>query len=103
MVIAYDMNRLTRAIIARMLLVDTVTLVNLVSGTRAVPEFVGVNCIPDRIAEGLRGVLADPAAQVAAMTTTMDLLGRGGVAPGLRAAQSVLRAAGSAPEALPQG
>lgn len=103
MVIAYDMNRLTRAIIARMLLVDTVTLVNLVSGTRAVPEFVGVNCIPDRIAEGLRGVLADPAAQVAAMTTTMDLLGRGGVAPGLRAAQSVLRAVGSAPVALPQG
>ena len=103
MVIAYDMNRLTRAIIARMLLVDTVTLVNLVSDTRAVPEFVGLNCIPDRIADGLRAVLADPAAQVAAMNTTMDRLGRGGVAPGLRAAESILRVAGSAPEALPQG
>ncbi|AMY69175.1 lipid-A-disaccharide synthase [Frigidibacter mobilis] len=41
MVIAYDMAWLTRQIIARMLRVDTVTLVNLVSETRAIPEYLG--------------------------------------------------------------
>ena len=90
MVIAYDMNWLSRQIIGRMLLVDTVTLVNLVSDTRAVPEFIGPACTSQRIADGLRDVLARPDAQRAAMALTMDRLGRGGEAPGLRAARSVL-------------
>jgi lipid-A-disaccharide synthase len=90
MVIAYDMNWLSRQIIARMLLVDTVTLVNLVSDSRTVPEFIGADCTSSRIADGLRAVLADPYAQRDAMALTMDRLGRGGEAPGLRAARSVL-------------
>ncbi|MFZ3583930.1 lipid-A-disaccharide synthase [Loktanella sp. DJP18] len=90
MVIAYDMAWLSRQIIGRMLLVDTVTLVNLVSDTRTVPEFIGPDCTSSRIADGLRAVLASPAAQQAAMAVTMDRLGRGGEAPGLRAARSVL-------------
>ncbi|WP_386682148.1 lipid-A-disaccharide synthase [Loktanella sp. R86503] len=91
MVIAYDMNWLSRQIIGRMLLVDTVTLVNLVSDTRAVPEFIGPDCTSAQIAAGLRAVLAAPGAQNAAMALTMDRLGRGGEAPGLRAARSMLR------------
>ncbi|WP_394153289.1 lipid-A-disaccharide synthase [Loktanella salsilacus] len=90
MVIAYDMNWLSRQIIGRMLLVDTVTLVNLVSDTRAVPEYIGPDCTSAQIAAGLRAVLAAPDAQNAAMTLTMDRLGRGGEAPGLRAARSIL-------------
>ena len=90
MVIAYDMNWLSRQIIARMLLVDTVTLVNLLSDSRTVPEFIGADCTSPRIADGLRAVLADPYVQRDAMALTMDRLGRGGVAPGLRAARSVL-------------
>jgi lipid-A-disaccharide synthase len=90
MVIAYDMNWLSRQIIGRMLLVDTVTLVNLVSDTRAVPEFIGPDCTSSQIANGLRAVLAAPKAQHTAMALTMDRLGRGGEAPGLRAARSVL-------------
>jgi lipid-A-disaccharide synthase len=90
MVIAYDMNWLSTQIIARMLLVDTVTLVNLVSDSRTVPEFIGADCTSSRIADGLRAVLADPYAQRDAMALTMDRLGRGGEAPGLRAARSVL-------------
>ncbi len=92
MVIAYDMNWLSRQLIARALKVDTVTLVNLVSETRAVPEFLGRECRPERIAEALAQVLAAPQAQQAAMALTMERLGRGGVAPGLRAARSVLAA-----------
>ncbi|MBU2358299.1 MAG: lipid-A-disaccharide synthase [Alphaproteobacteria bacterium] len=94
MVIAYDMNWLSRQIIGQMLLVDTVTLVNLVSDTRTVPEFIGADCTSSRIADGLRAVLADPQAQQAAMALTMDRLGRGGEAPGLRAARSVLAHSG---------
>ncbi|MBD3663121.1 lipid-A-disaccharide synthase [Sulfitobacter aestuariivivens] len=90
MVIAYDMSWLSRQIIGRMLLVDTVTLVNLVSETREVPEFVGDRCQPGPIADAIEKVLADPRAQEAAMAVTMQRLGLGGEAPGLRAAKAVL-------------
>lgn len=97
MVIAYDMSPLSRMIISRMLRVDTVTLVNLVSDTRVVPEFIGNACQPDAIARSLLQTLDNPAAQNAAMALTMDRLGRGGEAPGLRAARSVLTALQKAP------
>jgi lipid-A-disaccharide synthase len=90
MVIAYDMAWLSRQIIGRMLLVDTVTLVNLVSETRAVPEFLGPRCRPDLIAPALTGILDDPGAQAGALAATMERLGRGGESPGLRAARAVL-------------
>jgi lipid-A-disaccharide synthase len=90
MVIAYDMAWLSRIIISRMLMVDTVTLVNLVSETRVVPEFIGKNCESGPIAQAVLDVLADPQAQQAAMTLTMERLGQGGEAPGLRAARAVL-------------
>ena len=93
MVIAYRMNPLTMWIMRRMALVDTVTLVNLVSDSRTVPEFLGPDCLPDRIAPALLALLADGPprmAQKAAMALTMDRLGKGGEPPGLRAARSVL-------------
>lgn len=91
MVIAYDMAPLSRLIISRMLKVDTVTLVNLVSETRAVPEFIGNACRSERIAPAVSGMLDDPQTQHAAMSLTMARLGRGGEPPGLRAARAVLR------------
>ena len=94
MVIAYDMAWLSRQIIGRMLLVDTVTLVNLVSETRVVPEFLGPRCRPDLIAPALLGLLEAPGAQAEALTVTMERLGRGGEAPGLRAARAVLEGLG---------
>ena len=90
MVIAYDMSPLSRFIISRMMLVDTVTLVNLVSDTRVVPEFIGKACTAQAIAKGLEDVIASPNSQRAAMALTMERLGRGGQAPGLRAAEAVL-------------
>ena len=90
MVIAYDMAWLSRIIISRMLMVDTVTLVNLVSDTRVVPEFIGADCEPGPIADAVLEVLANPAAQRDAMAITMERLGQGGEAPGLRAARAVL-------------
>ena len=93
MVIAYDVNRLTWWMVQRAAQVDTVTLVNLVSETRAIPEFLGPRCQPDLIAPALARLLDDPAARAVqqdAMRLTMDRLGRDGAAPGLRAARSVL-------------
>jgi lipid-A-disaccharide synthase len=92
MVIAYDMNRLTLWLMRRAAQVDTVTLVNLVSETRVVPEFIGARCQPDLIAPALEALLADPSGQTQAMQVTMQRLGQGGDAPGLRAARSVLAA-----------
>ncbi|MEP5731906.1 MAG: lipid-A-disaccharide synthase [Sulfitobacter sp.] len=90
MVIAYDMNWLSRQIIGRMVKLDTVTLVNLVTQTRSVPEFIGVNCLPGPIADAVLRVLAEPDAQKAAMAQSIVMLGQGGEAPGLRAARAVL-------------
>ncbi|MEM9524028.1 MAG: lipid-A-disaccharide synthase, partial [Pseudomonadota bacterium] len=80
MVVAYDVNWFSRQIIKRMLRIDTVTLVNLVSDTRAVPEFLGRACEPVGIAGALDALIRDDAAQRAqraAMALTMDRLGRG--------------------------
>jgi lipid-A-disaccharide synthase len=95
MVIAYDMNPLTLWLMRRMALVDTVTLVNLVSETRAVPEFLGRDCRADLIAPALQALLSNGPAraeQRSAMQLTMERLGLGGPPPGLRAAQSVFDA-----------
>ncbi|WP_374634269.1 lipid-A-disaccharide synthase [Paracoccus sp. (in: a-proteobacteria)] len=100
MVIGYDVAPLSRLIIRMLLKTDTVTLVNLVSDTRAVPEFLGSDCEPGPMSQALFCLLEHPedrANQIAAMQLTMERLGRGGEAPGLRAARSVLGAISSAP------
>lgn len=91
MVIAYDAAWLTRQIIGALLRIDTLTLVNLVSDTRAVPEFNGKDCRADLIGPGLLRMIDDHAAQLEAMQVTMERLGKGGEAPGLRAARAVLK------------
>lgn len=93
MVIAYDMNPVTLWLMRRAALIDTVTLVNLVSDTRVVPEFIGARCTPALIAPALAALMADGparATQTAAMDITLQRLGQGGEPPGLRAARSVL-------------
>ena len=90
MVIAYRMHWLSFRLIRAMALVDTVTLVNLVSETRVVPEFLGPDCTADRIGAALLETMQSPQAQLQAMETTMQRLGEGGEDPGLRAARAVL-------------
>ncbi len=93
MVIAYAMNPVTMWLMRRAALIDTVTLVNIVSDTRVVPEFIQGRCRADLIAPTVLSLLDDPqarAAQEQAMAVTMERLGRGGAPPGLRAARSVL-------------
>ena len=91
MVIAYDMGFISRLVIGAMLKIDTVTLVNLVSETRAVPEFIGKDCKAERIAPALQQILDAPDAQAQAIKTTMTRLGRGDPELSYRAARAVLR------------
>ena len=93
MVIAYDMNWFSRQIVSRMMKVDTVTLVNLIAGRKVVPEFLGPACRPGPIGEAFARLISVPSerdAQAAALDGAMTALGRGGAAPGLRAARSVM-------------
>ncbi|MCJ8139640.1 lipid-A-disaccharide synthase [Falsirhodobacter halotolerans] len=95
MVVAYDMNPLSMWMMRKMALIDTVTLVNLVSDTRAVPEFLGRECRADRIAPAVLDLLDNEVraeAQRRAMEITMTRLGEGGDPPAERAARSVLQA-----------
>ena len=93
MVIAYDMNWFSWQILSRMVKTDTVTLVNLVSETRAVPEFLGPKCEPGAIAQSLIDLMSDDAAraaQIAAMDKTMKRLGQGDPTQSLWAAKAVI-------------
>jgi lipid-A-disaccharide synthase len=93
MVIAYDMSWLTWQVMSRMARIDTATLVNIIAGRKAVPEYLGPRCRPEAIAGGLLRLLDDPverADQESAMAATMAALGQGGEPPGLRAARAVL-------------
>ena len=95
MVIAYKLHPISFWLMKRAALIDTVTLVNLVSETRSVPEFLGPDCRAEAIAPALLDLLQDSPrrqAQLAAMALTMERLGKGGEPPGLRAARSVLAA-----------
>ncbi|MGB0799745.1 MAG: lipid-A-disaccharide synthase, partial [Planktomarina sp.] len=90
MVIAYDMSWLSRTLISRMLLTDTVTLVNLVTETRDIPEFIGANCRADDIIPALHNLFKAPNCQLSVMDEAMHRLGYGGPPPGVRAAKAIL-------------
>ena len=95
MVVAYDMSWLSWQILSRMVKLDTVTLVNIVTGRNVIPEFLGPACRPGPIGDALGRLLTVPSErerQLAAMERCMSALGRGGEAPGLRAARATLDA-----------
>lgn len=94
MVIAYKFQWLTWQIMKRMALIDTVTLVNLVTCSRVVPECLGPECTADNISTALSQVASNPQTQHQAMALTMSQLGLDGEAPGLRAARAVLERLG---------
>lgn len=93
MVVAYDMNWITRAVLWRMVTVDTATLVNLINGNHDIPEYLGPDCRSDRIGAAVEQLLDDGDArdrQRQACDSAMDALGRGGEPPSVRAATAVL-------------
>jgi lipid-A-disaccharide synthase len=93
MVVAYRLNRLTEAMLDRMLKVRQVNLVNLVLGETVVEELLGPDCTPERLARAVALLMRDEAVRarhLAGYDEAMRRLGAGGLSPGLRAADEVL-------------
>ncbi len=78
MVIGYDLNNwLSRAIIKKMLLIKTVTLINLITGTKVVPECLGKDFNVSNVDREVRCLLSNPEAvhkQLDAFKVVMDKL-----------------------------
>lgn len=106
MVIGYRVSWLSAAIARRLLSIDTATLVNLVSETRAVPEFIQEFLEPGPVAAALEALLdpggAERQAQAAAAELTMARLGEGDAPAAVRAARSVLAAVARGPQPQPR-
>jgi lipid-A-disaccharide synthase len=93
MVAVYRTHWLTAQIVRRIVKVGTANLVNLVTESRAVPEFLQEFFTPEAATAALLPLFADTperARQLAAFDAAMGVLGRGGQPPGLRAAHAVL-------------
>jgi lipid-A-disaccharide synthase len=74
--------------------VRTANLVNLISDQDVVPEFLQEYCSVDSLSAALQPLLTDPETaqrQRIAFDEVMQVMGRGGMPPAHRAAQSVLR------------
>jgi lipid-A-disaccharide synthase len=98
MVVGYRLGWLTYALARPFVHVRHVTLVNLVLGRAAVPEFIQNNCTPENLARALKPLLTDPAAQARQAKDLEDAaraFGVGQESPSLRAARAVLELAGA--------
>ena len=93
MVIGYRANWLTTRAVKRLATIQTATLVNILTERMDVPEFLFEHCTADALTDAMAELLESPEAchrQLTACTEALDMLGKGGEAPGLRAARSVL-------------
>jgi len=93
MVVAYRVGWLTFLLAQPLILVPMFTLVNLLLGRRAVPEFLQREASPGALADAVVRLLTDKAAADAQrrdLDRAAELLGQGGEAPSLRAARAIL-------------
>ena len=93
-VVAYRANPITAALVRRMLLLPYVALPNILAGELVMPEFLQENCQPAGISDALSELLDNTdrrSEQRQKFSNIAEMLGRGGVAPSLRAAEAILR------------
>ena len=98
MVVAYRVGGLTYALAHWLMTVPHMTLINILLGRRAVPEFKQFEAKPEVLAAEVENLFCDPAAraaQVAAMDEFARALGEGGEAPSTRAARILLEFIGA--------
>lgn len=97
-VIAYRVNPLTHQLLRRIIKVKYAHLLNLILDRAVVPELLQHDCTPERLAEAVGRLIAEPALraeQATACAEALRQLGYGGLSPGLRAADEVLMIIGS--------
>lgn len=93
MVVAYKVNRVTAALVRRLLHTDHVSLVNILLGRAAIPELLQGDCRPDSLADAVKPLLEDSPArrsQKEALVQAVDTLSTGTTRPSDRAAAAVL-------------
>jgi lipid-A-disaccharide synthase len=98
MVVGYKVGGLTFFLSKFLMTVDHITLINILLGRAAVPEFLQSACKSANLADGVEILFRDEAAregQVEAMKEFGRLLGEGDEAPSLRAAKALLEFVGS--------
>jgi lipid-A-disaccharide synthase len=93
MVVAYMVGGLTYFLSKYLMTVTYITLVNILLGREAVPEFLQSRATPQNLAPALEKLFSDAtarAAQVSSMDEFARKLGEGGEQPSLRAARALL-------------
>jgi len=93
MVMAYKLGWLTWALMRPIVHTPFGTLVNIILGREAVPEFLQGKCTAENLAGAVATLFRDPAArekQLADLGVATEKLGVGGEAPSLRAARALL-------------
>ncbi|HEY5658589.1 MAG TPA: lipid-A-disaccharide synthase [Myxococcota bacterium] len=81
-VVAARASRLTAALLRRLVVVDSLTMPNLIAGEPIVPEFLQEQADPERIADAVQSLLAGPARerQLARFAGLRESLSQGGAA-----------------------
>jgi lipid-A-disaccharide synthase len=100
MVVGYKAGWLTYALAKPLMSVPHITLVNLILGREAIPEFLQARCTPELLAGALRPLLTDETArakQIRDLDEALRDLGGGGKAPSKRAARAILSLAEGKP------
>ncbi len=98
MVVGYKVGGLTFFLSKFLMTVTHITLINIILGREAVPEFLQGACTPQNLADAVARLFVDAdarAEQVRAMAEFGRLLGEGDEAPSLRAARTLLEFVGS--------
>jgi lipid-A-disaccharide synthase len=93
MVVGYKVGGLTYFLSKFLMTVTHITLINILLGREAVPEFLQAGATAEKLAGAVEKLFRDPAArdaQVEAMKEFGRLLGEGDEAPSLRAARVLL-------------
>ena len=82
LVVAARTQPLTAALLRRLLLVDSLTLPNLIAGETVVPELLQGEATPERVTSAVEALLAEPARsqQLEALGRVARALGEGGAA-----------------------
>lgn len=93
MVVGYKAGWITYALASLIMNVRYITLVNVLLGREAVPEFLQSRCTPQNLANAMVGLLQDKETashELADLDEATKMLGRGGEAPSIRAARAIL-------------
>lgn len=93
MAVAYKVGGLTFFLSRFLMTVTHITLINILLGREAVPEYLQSRATPENLADAVERLFGDKAARLAqtqAMTEFGRLLGEGDEAPSLRAARVLL-------------